>query len=368
MAEITDVAVIGAGPAGLAVGACLRKAGLNFVILEKDRQIAPSWRRHYDRLHLHTVKRYSSLPYLDFPKSYPRYIPKHLVIEYLEAYAERFDLKPRLGDEVRSVRPEAAGWLIDSAASSIRAPFVVIASGYNAEPTIPSFPGMEKFKGQVIHSFSYVNAKPFAGQSVLVAGMGNTGAEIALDLSEGGANPAISVRNGVHIVPRELFGVPIQIVALVATGMLPGWLNDFIFPPILDFALGKPSKHGITRPKQGLLRQIANAGKIPVIDVGTLKKISEGKIHIAPGIEEFWEDGVVFKDGNRKRFDAIILATGYRPNYQSFLKFSGAREEARELGLFFVGYHNVVTGLLREISKESVRIAEHISGRLARGG
>jgi hypothetical protein len=155
---------------------------------------------------------------------------------------------------------------------------------------------------------------------------------------------------------------------MVATGLLPGWLNDFLFPPILDFALGKPSKHGITRPKQGLLRQIANAGKIPVIDVGTLKKISEGKIHIAPGIEEFWEDGVVFKDGNRKRFDAIILATGYRPNYQSFLKFSGAREEARELGLFFVGYHNVVTGLLREISKESVRIAEHISGRLARGG
>ena len=368
MAEITDVAVIGAGPAGLAVGACLRKAGLNFVILEKDRQIAPSWRRHYDRLHLHTVKRYSSLPYLDFPKSYPRYIPKHLVIEYLEAYAERFDLKPRLGDEVRSVRPEAAGWLIDSAASSIRAPFVVIASGYNAEPTIPSFPGMEKFKGQVIHSFSYVNAKPFAGQSVLVAGMGNTGAEIALDLSEGGANPAISVRNGVHIVPRELFGVPIQIVALVATGMLPGWLNDFIFPPILDFALGKPSKHGITRPKQGLLRQIANAGKIPVIDVGTLKKISEGKIHIAPGIGEVLEDGVVFRDGSRKRFDAIILATGYRPNYQSFLKFSSASKDARELGLFFAGYHNVVTGLLREISKESVRIASYISGRLARGG
>ena len=182
MAEFTDVAVIGAGPAGLAVGACLRKAGLRFTILEKDRHIAPSWRRHYDRLHLHTVKRYSSLPYFDFPKSYPRYVPKHLVIEYLEAYAERFDLKPRLGDEVRSARPGGAGWLIESAASSIRAPFVVIASGYNAEPTIPSFPGMEKFKGQVVHSFSYVNAEPFAGQSVLVVGMGNTGAEIALDL------------------------------------------------------------------------------------------------------------------------------------------------------------------------------------------
>jgi hypothetical protein len=86
-----------------------------------------------------------------------------------------------------------------------------------------------------------------------------------------------------------------------------------------------------------------------------------------PGIGEFWEDGVVFRDGNRKRFDAIILATGYRSNYQSFLKFGGANKDARELGLFFAGYHNVVTGLLREISKESVRIAEYISGRLDRG-
>jgi cation diffusion facilitator CzcD-associated flavoprotein CzcO len=93
MAEHTDVVVIGAGPAGLAVGACLRKAGLDFIILEKDHQVASSWRRHYERLHLHTVKQLSSLPYVPFPAAYPRYVPRHLVVEYLDSYAAHFDLK-----------------------------------------------------------------------------------------------------------------------------------------------------------------------------------------------------------------------------------------------------------------------------------
>ncbi len=361
MAETTDVAVIGAGPAGLAVGACLRRAGLDFVILEKEGRLASSWRRHYDRLHLHTVKAYSALPYLAFPKIYPRYVPKDLMIEYLETYADRFGLKPRFGDAALCVRREGTDWLIEGTASSIRAPFAVIASGYNAEPSIPSFPGIETFKGCVIHSAHYVNAKPFTGQSALVVGMGNTGAEIALDLSEGGANPAICVRNGVHIAPRELFGVPIQIVAMLATSVLPGGVNDVLFPPILDFALGNPSKYGISRPQQGILQQIASAAKIPVIDVGTVKKISAGEIEIAPGIAEVWEEGVVFTDGTKRKFDSIVLATGYRPNYRSYLEFDAGTPDSHRPGIFFVGFHNVVTGLLREIAKESVRVAKTIS-------
>jgi len=204
MAEHTDVAVIGAGPAGLAVGACLRKAGLNFVIFERAQKLASSWHRHYERLHLHTVKQLSSLPYVPFPATYPRYVPKNLVIAYLESYASNFDLQPRFGDAVRIVRRDGNDWLIEGALSSVRARHVVIASGFNAEPVMPSIPGIEKFRSKVIHSAQYVNAEPFAGQDVLVIGMGNTGAEVALDLCEGGARTSISLRDGVHIVPREL--------------------------------------------------------------------------------------------------------------------------------------------------------------------
>ena len=97
MTESTDVVVIGAGPAGLAVGACLRRAGLDFIILEQERQPGSSWRRHYERLHLHTIKRYSSLQLLPFPTDYPRYVPKDLVIKYLDNYAQHFGLQPRFG-------------------------------------------------------------------------------------------------------------------------------------------------------------------------------------------------------------------------------------------------------------------------------
>jgi hypothetical protein len=334
---------------------------LGFIILERDAQLAPSWRRHYDRLRLHTIKQLSSLPHLAFPKSYPCYVGKDLLIKYLETYAERFGLEPRFGESVHSIRREGARWHVQSASSSIRARFVVIASGYNAEPFVPSFPGIETFQGQILHSSSYANAKPFLRQSVLVVGMGNSGAEIALDLLEGGASPTISVRNGVHIAPRDLFGVPIQIVALLATAVLPRALNDLLFPPILDFALGNPAKYGIRRPGRGLLQQVAKA-KIPVIDIGTVKKIAAGEIKIAPGIAVAWKEGVDFTGGGQGRYDAIIFATGYRPNYENFLKFNSASGNSRKEGLFFIGFHNVATGLLHEIAKEATLIAKHISG------
>jgi cation diffusion facilitator CzcD-associated flavoprotein CzcO len=266
---------------------------------------------------------------------------------------------------VRAVRRDGDDWIVETSLTSVRSPFVVVAAGYNAEPAMPAVPGMDKFKGKVIHSAGYVNAAPFAGQSVLVVGMGNTGAEIALDLAEGGARPTISLRNGVHMVPRDLFGIPIQLVAMLATKVLPLRANDTLFPLILDLYLGNFKKFGIKRPQRGILRQVAESAKIPVLDVGTARQIRQGAIGIRPGIAQISEAGVTFCDGARGQFDAIIFATGYRPNYRSFLPadvsptLNGAPQV---LGprLYFVGYHNSVTGLLREISKEAVAVADDI--------
>ncbi len=366
MVEITDVAVIGAGPAGLAVSACLRRAGLNFIILEKNGEVGSSWRRHYQRLHLHTIKQLSSLPYLPFPKDYPRYVPRNLMIEYLDRYAAKFDLKPRFGESVRSVRRNGAGWVVDSVSSSISASHVVIASGLNDEPVRPAIADMEKFSGKVIHSAEYINSRPFVGQPVLVVGMGNTGAEIALDLSEGGARPTISLRDGVHIVPRDLFGVPIQVVATLASSTFPLSINDVIFPPILDLALGNLSRYGIKRPEKGILRQVASLGKIPVLDVGTVRQIYAGAIKIAPGISVIEADEVIFEGGRKEKFETMILATGYRPSYQKFLNVdaipNGEQTNAKDRSttLHFIGFQNSVTGLLRKISSEASQIVNGI--------
>jgi indole-3-pyruvate monooxygenase len=159
--------------------------------------------------------------------------------------------------------------------------------------------------------------------------------------------------------------MPIQLIAMLATSMLAPKINDVLFPPILDLALGNLSRHGIKRPKRGILEQVAKLGKIPVLDVGTAKRISEGAIKVMPGISGITEDGVIFDGGPRRRFDAIIFATGYRPSYQSFLEAqdinsNGGVPGNDSPGIYFVGFHSPVTGLLREISKEAVQIAADI--------
>ena len=365
MDDTTPVAIIGAGPAGLAIAACLRQAEQDFVLLEKEQQAAPAWRRHYERVHLHTTKRYSSLPFVPFPRDYPRYVPRDLFADYLDAYAQRFDLRPRFGQTVRMITRQGRGWHVEATSGALHASHVVIASGYNAEPLMPGFSGADAFRGQRLHSADYRNATPFAGQSVLIVGMGNTGAEIALDLVEGGARPTISVRGGVHIVPRELLGVPIQVVGMAAR-LMPQRINDALFPVILDLALGRLEKYGLKRPSQGMLQQIAVASRIPVIDVGTVAKIREGAIKVAPDIAEITEQGAHFADGKHGEFDSIIFATGFRPGYARLLQpgiqpgRSGVNGRASELGLYLIGFHNPVTGLLREISIEAGQIADDI--------
>ncbi|RWC30843.1 MAG: NAD(P)/FAD-dependent oxidoreductase [Mesorhizobium sp.] len=368
MDDTTPVAIIGAGPAGLAIAACLRQTGQDFVLVEKEQQAAPAWRRHYERVHLHTAKRYSSLPFMPFPKEYPRYVPRDLFAAYLDAYAQRFDLRPRFGETVRAITRRGRSWLVDTTTGTLHAPNVVIASGNNAEPLMPGFAGADTFKGRKLHSADYRNAMPFAGRPVLIVGMGNTGAEIALDLVEGGARPTISVRGGVHIVPRELLGVPIQMIGMAAR-LMPQRINDALFPIILDLALGKLEKYGLKRPKQGMLQQISEASRIPTIDIGTVRKIREGAIKVAPDIAEITEQGARFADGGHGEFDAIIFATGFRPGHARLLEpgvqpgRSGVNARASELGLYLIGFHNPVTGLLREISIEAKRIADDISLR-----
>jgi cation diffusion facilitator CzcD-associated flavoprotein CzcO len=361
--ETTRVVVIGAGPSGLAVGACLQQRRIDFIILEKEHQVGSSWRRHYERLHLHTIKSRSSLPFRTFDRNCPRYVPCSLVIRYLEDYAASFNLTPHFGENVHAVRKQGNGWLIESSSEAFSAPNLVVASGLNAEPVIPHYPGAEKFRGHILHGGAYVNATPFVGQRVLVVGMGNTGAEIALDLCENDAETTISIRGGVHIVPRDLFGLPTQVVATVATQLLPQRINDALFPVILDFALGNLSRHGIRRPRQGILEQVVKSGKIPVLDVGTAKLIRDGQIKVMQGLAAISEDGVIFEGGEQHRFDAIIFATGYRPAYQNFLHLNDHRGASADPPIYFVGFRNPVTGLLREISKEAQSVASSIAHR-----
>jgi len=200
--------------------------------------------------------------------------------------------------------------------------------------------------------------------------MGNTGAEIALDLVEQGAHPTISLRDGVHIVPRELFGIPIQMFSILS-GILPLGGNSPLLR-IVDRALGDLTRFGIHRPPGPIMQKTGGRARIPVIDVGTVKKIQERAIKVVPGITEITTDGAVFADGSKARFDSIIFATGYRASYSSFLggyEDDGAigdqavNDLSRASGVYFVGLRNSTTGLLRAIGREAAMVARDIAQR-----
>ena len=155
----TDTIVIGAGPAGLAVGAALRARNLPFVVLERHDRVGSSWRGHYERLHLHTPKNHSALPFLDYPSSYPRYPSREQVVAYLDHYARAFDIQPHFGQDVVRCTPTAGdGWEVETqAAVTWRGRHLVVATGFNRVPCMPVQPGRDSFAGSILHSRDYFN-------------------------------------------------------------------------------------------------------------------------------------------------------------------------------------------------------------------
>jgi cation diffusion facilitator CzcD-associated flavoprotein CzcO len=367
MGNSCDAIIIGAGPAGLAATAALRARGLNAVILEKSDAVGAVWRRHYDRLHLHTDRARSGLPGLPMPKAYGRYPSRAQVVEYLEHYTAKFDLKPIFNAPVHALRREGQSWCAEAGENSQTAPIVVVATGLADYPCSPNWPGMESFVGPVLHSSVYRNSAPFSGKHVLVIGYGNSGAEIALDLGEAGIDVALAVRGPVNVIPRELFGLPI--LAWGLTGRLfPSPVADTINAPLLRFATGSIEKLGLKRSPKGPLQSIEEDRRVPLIDVGTLDAIRDGRIKLRGDIAGFTPEGVEFKQSPAEHFDAIILATGFRPDLRALLpdakdvlNGTGAPlvsgQATAEPGLFFCGAIPSALGQLRQIGIEATRIA-----------
>ncbi|HEX2541106.1 MAG TPA: NAD(P)/FAD-dependent oxidoreductase [Caldimonas sp.] len=370
-----DVVVIGAGPAGLAVAAGLIGAGRHPEVLERASQLAASWRNHYDRLHLHTVKEQSALPGMPFAEHLPRYVPRQGMVDYLAAYAERHGIRPHVNVQVTAVVPRDGAWRVATAAGpAFAAPQVVVATGANALPRPAPMAGEDVFGGRVLHSRDYRNAAPFAGQRVLVVGMGNTGAEIALDLAVNGVHASISVRSPMNIVRRDIFGRPSQLTS-IALSRLPARWGDAIASIARDLSVGDLSRHGIRTAGVSPLRQLREQGKTPTIDVGTVDAIKAGRIAVRPGVERLTPTGARFTDGSEGRFDSIVLATGYRAEVEALFPETPVPVDANGLplevagrgalqGVFFVGFDlRQPGGLLRTIAAQAQAVATSLAAR-----
>ncbi|RZR76241.1 hypothetical protein BHM03_00000905 [Ensete ventricosum] len=304
--------VVGAGPSGLAVAACLKDKGIPSLILERSNCIASLWQlRTYDRLRLHLPKRFCELPLLPFPSWFPTYPTKQQFVAYLEAYVRQFDIQPVFNASVVAAEYDAAAgfWRVRTVSSGGGSEkerteyvcrWVVVATGENAEAVLPEIAGMEEFKGPVVHTSLYRSGDVYRNKRVLVVGCGNSGMEVSLDLCNHNAHPSLVVRDSgtahlrspsdrfvallyvvqVHILPREMLGR--------STFELSMWLLKWLSVKTVDrflllvarLVLGDTSKFGLRRPQVGPLELKSLSGKTPVLDVGTLAKIKSGDIKV----------------------------------------------------------------------------------------
>jgi indole-3-pyruvate monooxygenase len=370
----TATVIIGAGPAGLSVAGCLRRAGLPFELVERADSVGAAWRGHYDRLHLHTDKSHSELPHHPYPRDYPKYPARDQVVAYLESYPAALGFTPRLGETVERATREGDAWEITTSREAYRARHVIVATGYTQVPEVPDIEGRATYTGEILHSSAFRTGAAYQGRSALVVGFGNSGGEIAIDLAEHGARTELSVRSAVNVIKRDILGVPILSIAGLFR-WLPPRLADALSWPLTRLSVGNLRKLGLRQLPFGPMQQITRTQRIPLIDIGTLALIRKGAITVRPGIARLDRDEVVFADDTRGRFDVIILATGYRPGVAAFLDANGVLDEqarptcsgrrTAQPGLYFCGFHVSPFGMLRAIADEARAIAADISSRSA---
>jgi putative flavoprotein involved in K+ transport len=368
-----DVVVVGAGPAGLATAGALRHYGIGAVVVERD-AVGASWRKHYDRLHLHTVRWLSHLPGYKMPRRYGKWVARDDVVEYLEDYVEAHNLDVRTGVEVNGLERDGDGWRVRTTDGELSAPRVVIATGYNKEQKLPDWPGLAGYTGDLIHSGNYRNAEPYAGKTVLVVGTGNSGAEICVDLVEGGAaHVLMSVRRSPTVLLRESNGMPGQALGVLLRP-LPAPVMDRLWPVLQRTVVGDLTKYGMPAPAPNAYTRFLEEDVTPILDVGWVDLLKQGKVEIVAAVEGFDGDDVLLADGTRVKPEAVIAGTGFTRALESLIGDLGVLnvERGRPLvhgpethpnapGLHFIGYSNPVSGMFREIAIDARRIAKEIA-------
>ncbi|MEU3843347.1 NAD(P)-binding domain-containing protein [Streptomyces sp. NPDC028635] len=384
-----SVCVIGAGLSGLAAAHALNARGVDFVCVEKAPDVGGIWRQPgagergpgYRTLHLNTAK--SLTGYADFPMpgDYPMY-PRHSqVADYLRAFADWAGLRERIepATEVLSVRQEpGGGWrVVTRGAGGGRRTrlfdHVVVASGHNTDPALPDpLPeGAQSFAGTILHSVDYQDARDFAGQRVVVVGLGASAVDIATDLSRHAERTVLSVRRGLHIVPKQLFGMSVDLIAEAPwfTAMPFAEARRFVENALL-VARGKLGDYGLPEPDHPIF-----SSAVTVSDE-ILSRIRHGAVVPKPAIGSLDGDRVVFTDGTAERADAIVCCTGFRMSFPALpdgcpVNAQGAVELYKRVvapghpGLHFVGLVRPQGAITRLVEAQARWVAGIVAGDVA---
>ena len=346
MDGIIDTVVVGGGQSGLAAARELREAGLRPVVLEAGESPTGSWARYYDSLVLFSPARYSSLPGMKFPGDDPdRYPPRDEVTAYLAQYADYLSVDIRTRHRVVEVAANHWGFEVRTAGGEVlQGRSVVAASGGFGRPYWPSLQGLEGYSGKVLHAVDYRNPESFAGLRVVVVGAGNSAVQIATELA-GYAEVSLATRSPVRFFPQRLLGRDVHF-----------WL----------------AASGVDRVPVG--RWLKNHPTQPVLDDGHYRKtLRRGMPDRRPMFVGADGSILTWPDGQREHVDAVLLATGYRPEL-GFLQTMGALNGAGQpihiggisrthQGLAYVGLEwqrSFASATLRGVGRDARYVAERL--------
>jgi cation diffusion facilitator CzcD-associated flavoprotein CzcO len=316
----------------------------------------------------------SALPGLRIPRRYGRWVTKDDVAAYLAQYADHSGISPQFATEVQRLERDGAGWTAQTDDGVLRARQVVVATGYNSIPVAPHWPGQYSFPGDLIHASAYANAEKYRGRSVLVVGPGNTGAEIAADLAEGGAAPVwLAVRTPPNVVTRQLGPVPTTLLA-ISMDFSPAWLADPLNRALQRVFVGDLTRYGLPAPRAGVVTQMRATGVTPTIDVGLIAALRAGRVTPVAALARFDGGEAVLDDGTRLAPDAVIAATGYSTGLAPVAGHLGVLDDrgrpatngakAAVPGLRFVGLSTPLKGLLLQINLDARAAARAIAREL----
>ncbi|MDR0344236.1 MAG: FAD-dependent oxidoreductase [Nocardiopsaceae bacterium] len=357
-----DVLIIGGGQSGLCLAARLGQVGVDALIVEKNPRIGDNWRHRYHSLTLHNEVWANSLPYLEFPPTWPAFLPKDKLAGWLEAYAEFMELNVWTGTEFCGGHYDEATreWAVqltrpDGRVRELRVPHVVLATGsVSGVPHLPALPGLPDFAGEVIHSSQFTSGSAYQGRQAIVVGTGNSGHDVAQDLHANGAASVTMVQRHptcvVSLVPSGTMvyalyseGPPVDDVDLI-TAAIPypvlretyQWLTKrtcSLDNDLLEGLRAAGFETDFESDGTGFHMRYLRRGGGYYINVGCSDLIANGRIKVlqARDTTHFTARGLGLTDGTTLEADLVVLATGYE-NQQDTIRRQFGNEVADRIG------------------------------------
>jgi dimethylaniline monooxygenase (N-oxide forming) len=315
------VCLVGAGSSGMAAAKALHARGVAFEGFEIGSDIGGMWRYENDNglssayrsLHIDTSRRNLGYPDHPIPEHYPDFLSHSQVMEWLESYAQRFDLKRhfRFGCRVGRIDPQGDGtWRVTLPGGETRCyRAVIVATGHLWDPRWANFSG--EFAGEQLHSHDYRSAEPFAGKNVLVIGIGNSAVDIAVDVCKSARRTLLSTRRSAWVLPKYIMGLPVdRWSAFFARKLhLPTPVTRTLVRWLAYLVLGNQERFGVPKPRHAIWREHATLSQ------ELLPYCGHGWIRMKPNVHELQGDRVAFVDGSVERVDVVIQATGYRTTF-----------------------------------------------------